>query len=78
MLNIGCHVSSAKGYLAMGKDIVSMGGNVFAFFTRNYPLTLGSLAILSASSIAAIVISFGVELDRFIFIVSRWLSCPYI
>ena len=35
MLNIGCHVSSAKGYLAMGKDIVSMGGNVFAFFTRN-------------------------------------------
>ena len=35
MLNIGCHVSSAKGYLAMGREIVSMGGNVFAFFTRN-------------------------------------------
>ncbi|WP_297569961.1 deoxyribonuclease IV [uncultured Anaerovibrio sp.] len=35
MLNIGCHVSSAKGYLAMGREIGSMGGNVFAFFTRN-------------------------------------------
>ena len=35
MLNIGYHVSSAKGYLAMGREIVSMGGNVFAFFTRN-------------------------------------------
>lgn len=35
MLNIGNHVSSAKGYLAMGKEEISLGGNVFAFFTRN-------------------------------------------
>ena len=35
MLNIGNHVSSSKGYLAMGKEEVSLGGNVFAFFTRN-------------------------------------------
>lgn len=35
MLNIGNHISSAKGFLAMGKEIVSLGGNAFAFFTRN-------------------------------------------
>ena len=35
MLNIGNNVSSSKGYLAMGKEEVSLGGNVFAFFTRN-------------------------------------------
>ena len=35
MLNIGNHVSSSKGYLAMGKEEISLGGNVFAFFTRN-------------------------------------------
>lgn len=35
MLNIGNHVSSSKGYLAMGKEEIGLGGNVFAFFTRN-------------------------------------------
>ncbi|MCR5177021.1 MAG: deoxyribonuclease IV [Anaerovibrio sp.] len=35
MLNIGNHISSSKGYLAMGKEIIGLGGNVFAFFTRN-------------------------------------------
>ena len=35
MLNIGNHVSSSKGYLAMGKEEISLGGNVFAVFTRN-------------------------------------------
>ena len=34
-LNIGCHLSSSKGYLFMGKQMVSMGGNTFQFFTRN-------------------------------------------
>lgn len=32
---IGCHLSSAKGFAAMGKDAVSIGANTFAFFTRN-------------------------------------------
>lgn len=32
---LGCHLSSAKGYLAMGKEAVKLGGNVFQFFTRN-------------------------------------------
>lgn len=35
MLNIGCHLSSSAGYLAMGKQTVELGGNTFAFFTRN-------------------------------------------
>lgn len=35
MLQIGCHLSSAKGYLAMGKTAVSIGANTFQFFTRN-------------------------------------------
>ena len=32
---IGCHLSSAGGYLAMGQTAVSIGANVFQFFTRN-------------------------------------------
>lgn len=35
MLQIGCHLSSSKGYLAMGKDAVSIGADTFQFFTRN-------------------------------------------
>ena len=34
-LHIGCHLSSSKGYLFMGKQILSMGGDTFQFFTRN-------------------------------------------
>lgn len=35
MLKIGCHLSSAKGFLAMGKEAVKIGANTFQFFTRN-------------------------------------------
>lgn len=35
MLKIGCHLSSAKGFLAMGKEAVNIGANTFQFFTRN-------------------------------------------
>lgn len=35
MLNIGCHLSSSKGFLAMGKTALSIGANTFQFFTRN-------------------------------------------
>ncbi len=34
-LKLGCHLSSAKGYLAMGKTAVKIGANTFSFFTRN-------------------------------------------
>ena len=32
---IGCHLSSTKGFLAMGETALSIGANTFAFFTRN-------------------------------------------
>lgn len=35
MLNIGCHLSTSKGFLAMGKDALSIKANTFQFFTRN-------------------------------------------
>lgn len=34
-LNIGCHLSSSKGYLSMGITAVSIGADTFQFFTRN-------------------------------------------
>ena len=35
MLNIGCHLSAAKGYYHMGKEALDIGANTFQFFTRN-------------------------------------------
>jgi deoxyribonuclease-4 len=35
MFTIGCHLSSSKGYLAMGETATSIGANTFQFFTRN-------------------------------------------
>ncbi|MBQ1546241.1 MAG: deoxyribonuclease IV [Clostridia bacterium] len=34
-LTLGCHLSASKGYLAMGREAVSIGANTFQFFTRN-------------------------------------------
>ncbi|MCR5616729.1 MAG: deoxyribonuclease IV [Clostridiales bacterium] len=35
MINIGCHLSSTGGFLAMGKHATELGADTFAFFTRN-------------------------------------------
>lgn len=35
MLNIGCHLSVAKGYENMGKEALKINASTFAFFTRN-------------------------------------------
>lgn len=35
MLRIGCHLSSSKGYLAMGKEAEKIDAGTFQFFTRN-------------------------------------------
>ena len=35
MLTIGCHLSSANGFLHMGREALSIDANTFAFFTRN-------------------------------------------
>ena len=35
MLQIGCHLSSSGGFLAMGQEALRLGANTFQFFTRN-------------------------------------------
>lgn len=35
MLNIGCHLSSSKGFEAMGKEALKIGASTFQYFTRN-------------------------------------------
>ena len=35
MLHIGCHLSCASGYLAMGRQALEIGADTFQFFTRN-------------------------------------------
>lgn len=35
MLNIGCHLSSSKGFLHMGQEALTIDANTFQFFTRN-------------------------------------------
>ena len=34
-MKVGCHLGSSGGYLAMAQTAVSIGANVFQFFTRN-------------------------------------------
>ena len=41
MLHIGCHLSSSKGFAAMGRQALELGADTFQFFTRN---TRGSKA----------------------------------
>jgi len=35
MLNIGCHLSSSKGFEHMGREALKIHANTFQFFTRN-------------------------------------------
>lgn len=35
MLKIGCHLSIAKGFNAIGKEALKIHANTFQFFTRN-------------------------------------------
>lgn len=35
MLHIGCHLSAAKGFMAMGRQALAIGADTFQFFTRN-------------------------------------------
>lgn len=51
MLTIGCHLSTSKGFAAMGKTALSIGANTFAFFTRN-PRGGAAKAIDSADAAA--------------------------
>lgn len=53
MFYIGCHLSFAKGYEALGNEAVSIGANTFQFFTRSprggkaKPLDLEDVAALN-------------------------------
>ena len=35
MLHIGCHLSSSRGFAAMGRQALEVGADTFQFFTRN-------------------------------------------
>ena len=35
MFKIGCHLSTSKGFYAAAKEIISLGGNTFQYFSRN-------------------------------------------
>ena len=35
MLYVGCHLSASNGNLAMVRTAQELGGNTFAYFTRN-------------------------------------------
>lgn len=35
MLHIGCHLSSSRGFAAMGRQALELGADTFQFFTRN-------------------------------------------
>lgn len=35
MFKIGCYLSASKGFLHMGEEILSLGGNTFQYFSRN-------------------------------------------
>ena len=50
-ITIGCHLSAANGFLAMGKTAAKIGANTFAFFTRN-PQGGKAKAIDSADAVA--------------------------
>ena len=53
MLHIGCHLSTTRGFLAMGRTALSLNADTFAFFTRNprggraKPLDLDDLGALA-------------------------------
>ena len=35
MINIGCHLSVAKGFANMAREAISIDATTFQFFTRN-------------------------------------------
>ena len=60
MFRIGCHISSSGGYAAMGRRIDALGGNTFAFFTRN---PRGGAAAAADPEDAAAFLTFCAERD---------------
>ncbi len=59
-LYLSYHVSAAGGYMAMGRRAAALGGNTFAFFTRN---PRGGAALKAEPEDAAAFVSWAEERD---------------
>lgn len=64
-LRIGSHISSSKGYEAMGKQALRLGASTFAFFTRN-PRGGGAKAIKQEDVDRLLLLAEGNGIDRLV------------
>ena len=65
MLYIGCHLSSSKGFAAMGRTALSIGANTFQFFTRN-PRGGAAKEIVPADAAALVQMQDAGEIGRIV------------
>ena len=65
MQYIGCHLSSSKGFAAMGKTALSIGANTFQFFTRN-PRGGAAKEIVPADAAALVQMQAAGEIGRIV------------
>ena len=65
MLYIGCHLSSSKGFAAMGRMALSIGANTFQFFTRN-PRGGAAKEIVPADAAALVQMQDAGEIGRIV------------
>ena len=65
MLYLGCHLSSSKGFTAMGRMALSIGANTFQFFTRN-PRGGAAKEIVPADAAALVQMQDAGEIGRIV------------
>ena len=65
MLYLGCHLSSSKGFAAMGRTALSIGANTFQFFTRN-PRGGAAKEIVPADAAALVQMQAAGEIGRIV------------
>ena len=65
MLYLGCHLSSSKGFAAMGRTALSIGANTFQFFTRN-PRGGAAKEIVPADAAALVQMQDAGEIGRIV------------
>ena len=65
MLYLGCHLSSSKGFAAMGRTALSIGANTFQFFTRN-PRGGAAKEIVPADAAALVQMQHAGEIGRIV------------
>ncbi len=74
MLYLGCHLSSSKGFAAMGRTALSIGANTFQFFTRN-PRGGAAKAIDAADADALCAMQRGGTIGRIVAHAPYTLNC---